>query len=259
MISDGRGAIHLNFFSMAPEASPACAAILVTGAGSDDVNGLYVPTGRKWHEAEIFENDKLCMLSREPHKSQKTGLTSYGWILGQDRKPMYAVQSEEILPPKSGWKKFTGQVPIPAVDPSDSLKAAAETAALAFKDQGNALFTARSYKEAATKWSRALSTLEKYCSDSQVRATLYANRAESNIRMERWEEALLDCEAALVTAKSRQGLAESCCGLARPQAVSRFQIHRMLFKPKEDGLNSQSFQGSLFGSDVISHTQAPRN
>lgn len=185
---------------MAPEV--ACAAILVTGAGSDDVNGLYVPTGRKWHEAEIFENDKLCMLSREPHKSQKTGLTSYGWILGQDRKPMYAVQSEEILPPKSGWKKFTGQVPIPAVDPSDSLKAAAETAALAFKDQGNALFTARSYKEAATKWSRALSTLEKYCSDSQVRATLYANRAESNIRMECWEEALLDCEAALVTKPS---------------------------------------------------------
>lgn len=245
---------------MAPEASPACAAILVTGAGSDDVNGLYVPTGRKWHEAEIFENDKLCMLSREPHKSQKTGLTSYGWILGQDRKPMYAVQSEEILPPKSGWKKFTGQVPIPAVDPSDSLKAAAETAALAFKDQGNALFTARSYKEAATKWSRALSTLEKYCSDSQVRATLYANRAESNIRMERWEEALLDCEAALVTKPSHdKALLRAAVALRGLKRSLDFRFVECCSSPREDGLNSQSFQGSLFGSDVISHAQAPRN
>ena len=175
-----------------------CAAVLVTGAGSEDVNGLYVPTGKRWHEAEIYENDKLCMLSREPHKSQKTGLTSYGWILGQERKPMYAVQSEEIWPPELGWKKFSGQAPIPAVNAADSLKTAAEAAALAFKDQGNALFTARCYKEANTKWSRALNTLEKYCNDSQMRAILYANRAESNLRMERFEEALLDCEAALL-------------------------------------------------------------
>lgn len=143
--------------------------VLVTGAGSDDVNGLYIPTGRQWHEAEVYENDKLCMLSREPHKSQKTGLTSYGWILGQDRKPMYAVQSDEMVPPKSGWKKFSGQLPIPAVEASEkSLKTAAETVALAFKDQGNALFASRAYREAAGRWSRALSTLEKYCSDSQV-------------------------------------------------------------------------------------------
>eukprot|EP00438_Fugacium_kawagutii_P034254 Skav225947 [mRNA] locus=scaffold1500:586407:588745:- [translate_table: standard] len=138
------------------------------------------------------------MLSREPHKSQKTGLTSYGWILGQDRKPMYAVQSEEKVPPKSGWKKFSGQAPIPAVEAStESLKTAAETVALAFKDQGNALFASRAYREAASRWSRALSTLEKYCSDSQVRATLYANRAESHLRLESWAEALLDSEAAL--------------------------------------------------------------
>lgn len=33
---------------------------------------------------------------------------------------------------------------------------------------------------------------------AQVRATLYANRAESHIRLESWAEALLDSEAALV-------------------------------------------------------------
>ena len=185
-----------NGVAMAPGGQ--CAAVLVTGGGSEDVNGLYVPTGRSWHDAEVFENDRHCMLSREPHKSQRTGLTSFGWILGQDRKPMYAVQSEETLPPKSGWKKFTGQGPIPAVDLSYSLESAAEAAALALKEQGNAFFSARSYKEAVGNWSRALSTLEKYANeDSPIKATLYANRAEARIRLERWEEALLDCEAAL--------------------------------------------------------------
>ena len=95
---------------------PRPCAVLVTGAGSEDVNGLYVPSGKSWHEAEVFENDRHCMLSREPHQSRKTGITSYGWILGQDRKPMYAVQSEELLPPKSGWKKFSGLGPIPVLD-----------------------------------------------------------------------------------------------------------------------------------------------
>lgn len=46
------------------------ACVLVRGAGSPDLDGLYVATGRS-HEAELFENDRRCLLSREPHKSRR--------------------------------------------------------------------------------------------------------------------------------------------------------------------------------------------
>ena len=110
---------------------------------------------------------------------------------------MYAVQCEELQPPREGWKKFCGEQPVPEVQVASSLEAAAEAAAMAWKDQGNAFFTARCYPEALERWSRALSTLEKYASGSALRVTLYANRAEAQLRLERWEEALLDSEAAL--------------------------------------------------------------
>jgi len=172
-------------------------AVLVSGAGSDDANGLYLPSEKLVHDAPIFENDRRCLLSREPHKSQKTGLSSYGWILGQDRKPIYAVQDESTTPPSSGWKKFTGEAPIPQVQGMDSLKDAAEAAALAMKQEGNMLFAARSYKEAEAKWSRALSLLDRHGEEGEVQIALYANRAESKLRLSRWEEALADAEAAL--------------------------------------------------------------
>lgn len=28
----------------------------------------------------------------------------YGWIIGQDRKAIYGVRTEELLPPQKGWK-----------------------------------------------------------------------------------------------------------------------------------------------------------
>eukprot|EP00930_Biecheleria_cincta_P031986 TRINITY_DN22197_c0_g1_i1.p1 TRINITY_DN22197_c0_g1~~TRINITY_DN22197_c0_g1_i1.p1 ORF type:complete len:640 (-),score=154.29 TRINITY_DN22197_c0_g1_i1:293-2212(-) len=176
---------------------PGPVAVLVSGAGSDDANGLYLPSEKLWHDAPIFENDRRCLLSREPHKSQKTGLSSYGWILGQDRKPIYAVQDESMTPPSSGWKKFTGEAPIPRVQGMDSLKDAAEAAALAMKQEGNTLFAARSYKEAEAKWSRALSLLDRHGEEGELQIALYANRAETKLRLSRWEEALADAEAAL--------------------------------------------------------------
>ena len=55
------------------------------GGHSNSSPGSREPrAARLWHEAMVFENDRLCMLSREPHTSQKTGQKSYGWILGQD-------------------------------------------------------------------------------------------------------------------------------------------------------------------------------
>ncbi|CAJ1356087.1 unnamed protein product [Effrenium voratum] len=85
---------------------------------------------------------------------------------------------------------------------AQGVASAAESAALAFKEQGNTLFATRAYKEAAARWSRALSLLQRHNVDSLLGATLHANRAEAQIRLERWGEALADCEAALAARPS---------------------------------------------------------
>ncbi|CAE8667702.1 unnamed protein product, partial [Polarella glacialis] len=111
------------------------AAIVVLGAGSDDANGLFTPTGKIWHDAPVYENDRRCLLSREPHKNQRTGETSFGWILGQDKRPLYAVQSESLSLVSSGWRKFGGELPIPEIREVESVEEAAEAAATSLKEQ----------------------------------------------------------------------------------------------------------------------------
>jgi tetratricopeptide (TPR) repeat protein len=170
--------------------------IVVTGAGSDEANGVYVPTGRKWHDASVYENDSKCLLSREPHKSQKTGETSYGWILGHDRKPLYAVQSAEMTPPTAGWKKFNGILPLPALSGPFSYADGATRAAESLKEIGNTLFKACKYSQAETLWTRALSLAETGQAKS-LTAALYSNRAEARLRLAKWDAALSDSQEAL--------------------------------------------------------------
>lgn len=176
--------------------------IVVSGAGWEDCNGLYLATGRTWHGAPVLENDARVLLSREPHKNQKTGETSYGWILGQNRKPLYAVQTDSLTPPGQGWRKFGGAMPLPklqvAADPSEG----ANLAALEFKQEGNDHFAAKRYAEAEATWSRGLAL----CAPGgpgfgdgglELEVALLANRAELRLRQERWGSALCDAEAVL--------------------------------------------------------------
>jgi len=174
----------------------ADAAFVVTGAGLEDANGLFVPSGRTWHEAPVFENDRKCLLSREPHRNQKTGGTSFGWILGQDRKPLYAVESESLLPPAAGWRRFNGAQPTPQLKQAASIAEAAEIAASAFKVEGNGLFAVTRYAEAEGKWSRALGLME-HVGDKAMEVALYSNRAEARLRQSLWDGALSDAQAAL--------------------------------------------------------------
>lgn len=167
--------------------------IVITGSGSNDVNGVYIPTGRKWHDAEVYENDAKCLLSREPHKNQKTGETSYGWILGQERKPLYAVQSPETSPPSSGWRKFTGALPLPTLSGPCNFSEAAAQAAESFKDTGKRLFTACKYSDAEAVWTRGLSLANA----SVLKAALYSNRSEARLRLSKWDAALSDAQEAL--------------------------------------------------------------
>jgi tetratricopeptide (TPR) repeat protein len=172
------------------------AAFVISGAGSEDVNGVYKPTGKTLYEAPVYANDSRCFLSREPHKDSKTGATSYGWILGQDRKPLYAAKTDSKLPPDQGWAAFVGTFPLPELEGKSSVTDAVTLAALTLKDQGNALFAAHKYFEAEQKWTRALDIAESM-TDTTVLLALFSNRAEARLRTSRWAQALEDAQAAL--------------------------------------------------------------
>ena len=72
-------------------------AFVVTGSGWDDANGFYASTGKFWHESLVFENDRECLICREPHRNRKSGQTGYGWILGQHGKPLYPSVSQNYI------------------------------------------------------------------------------------------------------------------------------------------------------------------
>jgi len=170
-------------------------AVVLKGAGCEDANGLYLATGKMWHEAPIYENDKKCLLSREPHKNQK-GETTFGWIVGQDRKPLYAIESASVRPPASGWRKFKGVHPAPTLKLLESIAEAAKAAASGMKEEGNALFGERRYGEAEAKWTRALALME-HVGVPAMEVALYSNRAEARLRQSLWDSALDDAKAAL--------------------------------------------------------------
>jgi len=171
-------------------------AFVVAGAGWEDANGCYAPTGKELFGAPVFENDHKCLLSREQHNNSRTGKTSYGWIIGQDRRPLYAVETEAKSPPASGWLLFSGSSPVPKLQGTGSVAEASTLSAQNFKDQGNAYFSARKYHEAEAKWTRGLCLADR-CGDETIPVALYSNRAEARLRLKKWEEALDDAQAAL--------------------------------------------------------------
>jgi len=192
-----RKALGAKFSAPASGAAPGeSAAFVVTGAGYEDANGCYAPTGKRLFQAPVYENAHKCLLSRESHVNSKTGKTSFGWIIGQDRKPLYAVESEALSPTTSGWLLFNGSSPAPRLQGMGSVGDAATLAAQTWKDQGNAFFSAQKYYDAEAKWTRGLCLVDR-ASDETVAVALYSNRAEARLRMKRWEDALDDAQAAL--------------------------------------------------------------
>mmetsp|Transcript_67506 Transcript_67506/g.141095 ORF Transcript_67506/g.141095 Transcript_67506/m.141095 type:complete len:614 (-) Transcript_67506:127-1968(-) len=177
--------------------------IVVVGAGSREAIGAFQPTGRTLHEAPVFENDQRCLLSREPHKNSKTGTLAYGWIIGKGGKPLYAVQSEALTPPTSGWRRLQGLAPAPAsVEVLEETVQGLLRGATALKIAGNDFFKAAAYSEAREAYTRALDVLDSGHSwnleeASELSIVLFSNRAEVNLREKRWDAALSDAQSAL--------------------------------------------------------------
>lgn len=93
-------------------------AVVVSGAGCEEANGVYRATEKEYCEAPVYEHadrGQELKITREPHKNAKTGAVKYGWLLGKSGQPLYGARTESLTVPASGWKKFGGDEPIPAI------------------------------------------------------------------------------------------------------------------------------------------------
>jgi len=170
------------------------AAVVVFGAGREAANSLYQPTGYHWHGAPVFENDEGCLLSREPHPTRGSKQLSYGWIIGRHGRPLYAVKSDDMLPPPLGWQRFEGELPEPQLRCWETLRAASEAAGQDWKRQGNVFFENKRYCEAEARWTRALAFVAP---SDPMRVTLHANRAQARIEQQQWAQAVDDAKEVL--------------------------------------------------------------
>mmetsp|Transcript_41374 Transcript_41374/g.88147 ORF Transcript_41374/g.88147 Transcript_41374/m.88147 type:complete len:534 (-) Transcript_41374:110-1711(-) len=173
-------------------------AFLVHGAGSEAVNGLYVPNGKIFNGAPVFENDQKCFLSREPQRNSGTGQASaYGWVFGKDREAFYGVATENETPPASGWLQFGGALPLPRLQGMASVADAAKAFGTAMKAEAKEDFVAHRWHEAEEKWTRAIDTVERFADEAELQVALYSNRSEARLRLKDWDGALDDAIAAL--------------------------------------------------------------
>eukprot|EP00434_Breviolum_minutum_P005036 symbB.v1.2.004445.t2/scaffold249.1/size274694/4 len=77
-------------------------AIVVSGAGSEEVNGVYRATEREYCDAPVYEHAERgqeLKITREPHKNAKTGAVKHGWLLGQNSQPIYGARTESLTVP----------------------------------------------------------------------------------------------------------------------------------------------------------------
>mmetsp|Transcript_38925 Transcript_38925/g.82903 ORF Transcript_38925/g.82903 Transcript_38925/m.82903 type:complete len:414 (+) Transcript_38925:49-1290(+) len=118
-------------------------AIIVSGAGVAEANGIYKATSKEYCDAPVYEHMDQgadLKITREPHTNPKTGAIKHGWLLGLKKSPLYGAPTESLTVPSSGWKKFGGAAPVPMVQvcqqltetffaQADDSKTAADTAA----------------------------------------------------------------------------------------------------------------------------------
>uniref|UniRef100_A0A7S4PWH1 Glycosyltransferase family 92 protein n=2 Tax=Alexandrium monilatum TaxID=311494 RepID=A0A7S4PWH1_9DINO len=92
------------------------AFVLVRNAGTGEADGVYKPAERRWLDHDVYENRYGdCIISREAHKSPKTGEVKHGFVLGKDGRPLYGAKTEKNSVPAKGWRVFQGHEPAPEI------------------------------------------------------------------------------------------------------------------------------------------------
>ena len=98
---------HPILFSYHNELLRQYSYIVVSGAGSPDVNGEYYPIGML-NDAFVWENKQHMFLSREYIDSQ------FGWIFGNMQICYYGVNTPSSFPPdQAAWRCYSGREPAP--------------------------------------------------------------------------------------------------------------------------------------------------
>lgn len=92
------------------------AFILIQNAGVGEADGVYKPGERRWCDCDVYQNRfGDCIISREAHKSPKTGEVKHGFVLGRDGRPLYGVKTEKQAVPTKNWRVFQGHEPVPEI------------------------------------------------------------------------------------------------------------------------------------------------
>lgn len=189
-------------------------AIVVSDAGTQEVNGVYKATAREYCDAPVYEHVERgaeLKLTREPHKNAKTGAIKHGWLLGQNKTPLYGAPTESLVVPSSGWKKFGGAAPVPTVKVLEQVHDVYFKQADECKAEGDAAAEKEDWAAARDAYTAGLGALkksgERFGEAFQGRASLLlAWRATANMKLQEPKPAMRDAVAAL---ELKRGLASA--------------------------------------------------
>eukprot|EP00931_Biecheleriopsis_adriatica_P041398 TRINITY_DN23664_c0_g2_i1.p1 TRINITY_DN23664_c0_g2~~TRINITY_DN23664_c0_g2_i1.p1 ORF type:complete len:410 (+),score=95.13 TRINITY_DN23664_c0_g2_i1:71-1300(+) len=188
-----------------PQSGDLPKAITISGAGTEDANGLYKATTKEYCDAPVYEHAEKgqdLKITREPHKNPKTGAIKHGWLLGQSSKPLYGAPTESLTVPSTGWKKFGGEAPLPAVKVhwhvEDMFFASADDS----KSAGDAAMEREDWKEALRHFTAGIDALkrtsDRFSDAFNSRAPLLlCRRGSVNLRLKEPKAALSNAVAAL--------------------------------------------------------------
>jgi len=185
-------------------------AVEVSGAGTEEVNGVYKSTDKTYCDAPSYEhvdNGTDLKITREPHTNPKTGATKHGWLLGLRKQPQYGVKTEDLVIPAAGWKAFGGAAPVPTIILHEQVVDVYFARADEAKTNGDAALEREAWSDAQQLFEQGLDNLkrsgERFGDPFRNRAALLlSRRGGANLKLEDPRAALRDAVAALELVRS---------------------------------------------------------
>lgn len=185
-------------------------AIVISGAGTEEANGIYKTAKREYCDAPVYEHLERAAelrITREPHTNPKTGATKHGWLLGLMKQPLYGVPTESPTVPSDGWKKFSGMVPVPSVAVHEHLVDAFFALADTAKATCDEALERQDWQVACNAADSGIEALkrsgERFGDSFKSRAALLlSRRAHANGKLQDHRQSLRDAVAALELVRS---------------------------------------------------------
>lgn len=166
--------------------------VIVSGAGSERVNGTYERDGEAVRNGgRVYNGPNGYSFSFECVSGGE------GWILGKAPRAFYAIQTKDKIPPETDWSvQEHGKAPAPTFTHIEPLQAVNQ-----LKERGNEAFKVGSHEEAIAQYTEALSLCTK-CSgahgiDDDVYGKLHGNRAEAYLQLGQFDKAIEEAEQAI--------------------------------------------------------------